>query len=256
MEEIVRQDTGGEEMVSTLQIDGEIENTALLTVEEVLGLDALEPYGAGNPKPVFCLSGCTVSACADVGGGRHLKLKLSRGGRTLDAIFFSSTAAAAGVAAGDRVDVAFTPPINEFRGARTVQLLVCDLRPAPTRMEAEQALYERLRRGESLTAQEAAALIPSRTEFVAVWRYLSGHARLGRVEDTARRLARSVARTYGIKETVMRTMVCLEVLDEHGLIQVEQSTDHLRISVQEVSGKVDLEASKLLRHLRRLAEEA
>ena len=47
-----------------------------------------------------------------------------------------------------------------------------------------------------------------------------------------------------------------EVLDEHGLIQVEQSTDHLRISVQEVSGKVDLEASKLLRHLRRLAEEA
>ena len=58
------------------------------------------------------------------------------------------------MAAGDRVDVAFTPQINEFRGARTVQLLVCDLRPAPTRMEAEQALYERLRRGESLTAQE------------------------------------------------------------------------------------------------------
>ena len=256
---LVHTDLGPEERrARALQAmaDAELPDPDLLTVEEVLGLDALEPYGAGNPKPVFCLSGCTVSACADVGGGRHLKLKLSRGGRTLDAIFFSSTAAAAGVAAGDRVDVAFTPQINEFRGARTVQLLVCDLRPAPTRMEAEQALYERLRRGESLTAQEAAALIPSRTEFVAVWRYLSGHARLGRVEDTARRLARSVARTYGIKETVMRTMVCLEVLDEHGLIQVEQSTDHLRISVQEVSGKVDLEASKLLRHLRRLAEEA
>ena len=256
MERCVEAWSGGAELVSVLDVDAELPDPDLLTVEEVLGLDALEPYGAGNPKPVFCLSGCTVSACADVGGGRHLKLKLSRGGRTLDAIFFSSTAAAAGVAAGDRVDVAFTPQINEFRGARTVQLLVCDLRPAPTRMEAEQALYERLRRGESLTAQEAAALIPSRTEFVAVWRYLSGHARLGRVEDTARRLARSVARTYGIKETVMRTMVCLEVLDEHGLIQVEQSTDHLRISVQEVSGKVDLEASKLLRHLRRLAEEA
>ena len=159
------------------------------------------------------------------------------------------------MAAGDRVDVAFTPQINEFRGARTVQLLVCDLRPAPTRMEAEQALYERLRRGESLTAREAAALIPSRTEFAAVWRYLSGHARLGRVEDTARRLARSVARTYGIRETVMRTMVCLEVLDEHGLIQVEQSTDHLRISVQEVSGKVDLEASEILRRLRETLQE-
>lgn len=53
MREIVRTDMGGEELVSTLQIDGEIPNTALLTVEEVEGLSMLEPYGAGNPKPVF-----------------------------------------------------------------------------------------------------------------------------------------------------------------------------------------------------------
>ena len=37
----------------------------------------------------------------------------------------------------------------------------------------------------------------------------------------------------------MRTMVCLEVLDEHGLIQVEQTTDHLRIDLCRVEGKVD-----------------
>ena len=53
MREIVRTDMGGEEMVSTLQIDGEIPNTALLTVEAVEGLSMLEPYGAGNPKPSF-----------------------------------------------------------------------------------------------------------------------------------------------------------------------------------------------------------
>ena len=84
MEEIVRQDTGGEEMVSTLQIDGEIENTALLTVEEVEALSMLEPYGAGNPKPVFSLSGVTITCMSDVGGGRHLKMRASRVGRTWD----------------------------------------------------------------------------------------------------------------------------------------------------------------------------
>lgn len=246
--------SGGAELVSTLEIDAELPDPSLLTVEEVVGLDALEPYGAGNPKPVFSLSGCTVAALSEVGGGRHLKLRLNRSGHMLESIFFSTTVAMAGVAPGDRVDVAFTPQINEFRGNRTVQLQGCDLRPAPTRVEAEQALYERLRRGDALSAQEAAALIPSRTEFAAVWRYLSGHARLGRVEDTARRLARSVSRTYGIKETVMRTMVCLEVLDEHGLIRVEQSTDHLRIDLCEVEGKVDLESSNLMKRLRRLAE--
>ena len=246
--------TGEHELASALEVDAELPDENLLTVEEVAGLDLLEPYGAGNPKPVFSLSGCTVSSLAEVGGGRHLKLRLSRGGHLLDAIFFSVGAAETGVAPGDRIDVTFTPQINEFRGNRSVQLQLCDLRPAPTRMAAEQALYERLRRGEALSAQEAAALIPSRAEFTAVWRYLSGHARLGRVEDTARRLARGVSRTYGIKETVMRTMVCLEVLDEHGLIQVEQTTDHLRIDLCRVEGKVDLESSDLMKRLRRLAE--
>ena len=246
--------TGEHELASALEVDAELPDENLLTVEEVAGLDLLEPYGAGNPKPVFSLPGCTVSSLTEVGGGRHLKLRLSRGGHLLDAIFFSVGAAETGVAPGDRIDVTFTPQINEFRGNRSVQLQLCDLRPAPTRMAAEQALYERLRRGEALSAQEAAALIPSRAEFAAVWRYLSGHARLGRVEDTARRLARGVSRTYGIKETVMRTMVCLEVLDEHGLIQVEQTTDHLRIDLCRVEGKVDLESSDLMKRLRRLAE--
>ena len=50
----------------------------------------------------------------------------------------------------------------------------------------------------------------------------------------------------------MRTMVCLEVLDEHGLIRVEQSTDHLRIDLCRVEGKVDLEASWILRRLREM----
>ena len=254
MEECVESWSGGAELVSALEVDAELPDPDLLTVEEVHGLGVLEPYGAGNPKPVFSLTGCTVSTLSEVGGGRHLKLRLSRCGHSLDAIFFSVTAQMAGLAPGDRVDVAFTPQINEFRGTRSVQLQLCDLRPAPTRMEAEQALYDRLRQGESLTAREAAALIPSRAEFAAVWRYLSGHARQGRVEDTARRLARGVSRTYGIKETVMRTMVCLEVLDEHGLIRVEQSTDHLRIDLCEVEGKVDLEDSTLMKRLRRLSQ--
>ncbi len=108
--------TGGEEMVSALDIDGELDDVGLLTLEGVEGLELLEPYGAGNPKPVFSLSGCLVSAVNEVGGGRHLKLKLTASGRSFDAIFFSATAEEAGVGPGDRVDVAFTPQINEYRG--------------------------------------------------------------------------------------------------------------------------------------------
>ena len=246
--------TGGAELVSVLEVDAELPSPALLTLEEIAGLGLLEPCGAANPKPVFALSGCTVAGMCEVGGGRHLKLRLNHHGCALDAIFFSATAALAGIAPGERVDVAFTPQINEFRSSRTVQLQLCDLRPAATRMEAEQALYNRLHQGEPLSPQEAASLIPSREEFAAVWRYLNGHARLGRVEDTARRLARCVSRCSGLRETVMRTLVCLEVLDDRGLIRVEHSTDHLRIDLCPVKGKADLEAAPLMRRLLRMAQ--
>ncbi len=51
----------------------------------------------------------------------------------------------------------------------------------------------------------------------------------------------------------MRTMVCLEVMHEQGLIQVEHTADHLLIRSTPVEGKVDLEASRLMRRLRRSA---
>ena len=252
MNDYVRAATGGEEMVSVLDIDAEVEDPSLLTLEGAEGLDLLEPYGAGNPKPVFSLSGCLITALSEVGGGRHLKLKLAAGGRSFDAIFFSATAAQAGVAVGDRVDVAFTPQVNEYRGWRTVQLQVCDLRPALTRAQAERALYEKFRRGEALTPGEAEALLPSREEFVVLWRYLKGHAHPAPLEETAPRLARSIARSAGRRETVMRTLVCLEVFDERGLIQLERTTDHLHIALQAVEGKVDLEDSWILRRLREM----
>ena len=244
--------TGGREMVSVLDVDGELDDPGLLTLEGVEGLDLLEPYGAGNPKPVFSLSGCLISAMSGVGGGRHLKLKLSAGGRSLDAIFFSATAAEAGVEVGDRVDVAFTPQINEYRGWRSVQLQLCDLRPALTRAQAERALYEKFRRGEALTRQEAESLLPTREEFVVLWRYLKGHANQAPLDATAPRLARSIARSAGRRETVMRTLVCLEVFDERGLIRMERTTDHLHIALRPVEGKVDLDDSSILRALRRI----
>ena len=87
---------------------------------------------------------------------------------------------------------------------------------------------------------------------MALWRYLEGRARLAPLEETAPRLARSVARSAGRRETVMRTLVCLEVFDERGLIRLERATDHLRIGLTPVEGKVDLERSAILKRLREM----
>ena len=147
-----------------------------------------------SPRPVLVLRGALIQSMSQVGRGRHLKLRLESKGTPLDAIFFSADGAELGLAPGGRVDVAFYPQINEFRGTRSVQLQVADLHPAPTRAQAERAVYEKYRRGEGLTPAEARLLMPSRAEFVGLWRYLQRRcAGLGRVEDTASRIARGAS---------------------------------------------------------------
>ncbi|MGM9607923.1 MAG: single-stranded-DNA-specific exonuclease RecJ [Oscillospiraceae bacterium] len=255
MEAAVLERTGGAEMVSTLQIDAQISDPALLSQEGVEALSLLEPFGAGNPKPVFMLSGAVILSMFEVGNGRHLKLRLRCQGAVFDAIFFSASAGQLGLGPGDRVDAAFTPQINEFRGVRSVQLQICDLHNALTRAQAERSLFERLCSGAPLSAVEAQAITPTREEFETVWRYLKRYASPAPLEDHPTHLAKNIAKTFHTREAYARTMVCIRVFDERGLIQVEhQTAGRLRIGLCRVDSKVDLEESELLRRLRRLTQ--
>ena len=255
METVVRETTHGEEMVSTLEIDSEIDSAALLTVEEVEALSMLEPYGAGNPKPVFSLSGVTVTCMTDVGGGRHLKMRASRDGRTVDMIFFSVTGRQSGLLVGDRADVAFYPQINEYRGARTVQLHLVDIRPAwSERREAEQDLYRRFRAGETLTPEEAEEMLPDREAFARLWRYVS--SRCGQVTDTPVRLAKRVARKGDEEGSVLRTLICLDALEELDLLRVEKTEGeglHIMLNQTKGRGKASLGQAPVMKKLGAIA---
>ena len=128
------------------------------------------------------MDGVTVEQLSEVGGGKHLRLRLLKRGVHLNAIFFSATILKSGVTAGDQVELAFTPQINEYRGTCSVQLNLVDLRPdSATRLRSSQdkALYESLCIGQALSKQQAEAMLPVRQEFVAVWKYLTANAVAG-----------------------------------------------------------------------------
>ena len=243
--------TGGRPMAAEIDVDAEIEDCALLTLREAEALNALEPFGTGNPRPVFLLRSAAVVSCCDVGGGRHLKMKLRRDGATLDAIFFSANAAACGVTAGDRLDVVFTLQVNEFRGERAVQLQLCDLRPAPTRARLEQELYVRLREGEALSRWEAGLLLPRRADFARLWRMLEQLCASGPVKAGPAWI-RQAARDPSGRCSYGRTLVCLHVMDDRGLIRWETSGGEATVTVCRPEHKVDLEQAQLMRRLRSL----
>lgn len=245
----------GEEPPSVLETDG-IVQPQQLDVASVEALDALEPCGTGNPRPVLVITGAHVQSAVQVGRGRHLKLRLEARGSVLDAIFFSADAAQLGVTPGCRVDVAFYPQINEFRGVRSVQLQVVDLHPALTRAQMERCVYEKYRRGELLSHDEAQSLLPNRSEFVSLWRYLEHQsAGSGAMEDSLARITRSVAHSSGQRELPNHTRICLEVMQERGLISLSGQAGRVHITLHRLEHKVDLEASEILRRLRAALQE-
>ncbi len=222
-----------------------------LTLEAVDSLERLEPCGVENPRPVLVLKGARVQSLTQVGRGRHLKMRLESRGVGLDAIWFSADGAELGLYPGCRINVAFSPQVNEFRGVRSVKLQVMDLDLTQSRAQLEQGIYEKYRRGERLTAEEARFLLPERGDFVDLWRWLERQsAAAGVVEDTLARISRSVSRAAGQAEIPTRTRLCLEVMEERGLIDLSERTGRLQITLRRTEHKVDLEASVIIRRLR------
>ena len=251
----IAQGVGGEALPSVLEADAVVTSDCL-TVEAVESLDRLEPCGTGNPRPILILKGAQIHSLTQVGRGRHLKLRLESRGTLLDAIWFSNHGGELGLSQGCRVDVAFYPQVNEFRGTRNVQLQIVDLHKAPSRAQLERSIYEKFSQGEVLSPEEARFLLPERAEFVELWRWLERQGACGTVEDTLARITRSVSRSNHQREVPTRTLLCLEVLEERGLIVLQRHTDRLHITLCRPEHKVDLEASAILRRLRAIIDNS
>ena len=237
---------------AALQVDCAV-SPDLLTINNIRALSQLEPCGTGCPMPVFCLTDAVVTQLSEVGGGKHLRLGLSCGSQRLPAIFFSQTAARAGVDLGDTVDVAFTPQINDFKGMRSVQLNVVDVRPAGklrSQADREQALYRRFTDGGDLSREEAAELLPVRLEFVAVWRYLMANSTDRILQEEFPCMARKIARAADLPLSLSKTRICLDVFAEQGLIELKACPRCYRIRITTDGSKVDLDSSPIVRRLR------
>lgn len=241
----------GEQPVSSLAVDVVIRHPEWVTLEEMEALSRLEPYGAGNDRPVFAIMGARVESLQSVGQNRHLKLRLAKGECHFEAIFFSATATGCGVSAGMRVDAAFHLQMNEFRGVSSVQLQLVDLRPAagPSRREREcLELVDRLTGEEPVSAEEALRLLPERRQFAALWRAIE---RLEPDEPCGRLpMLRRLAGALDGAESFLRAAVGVEVFAERGLVTLARREDMM--IVRPMPGKrADLEQCVYVRRLRR-----
>ena len=87
----------------------------------------LEPFGMGNPTPVFGACGVRLVTTPRILQEKHLKLRVGTGTRTLDALGWGWAARTPSLAAGQQVDLAFTIEQNNFQQMASLQLVIKDL---------------------------------------------------------------------------------------------------------------------------------
>ena len=218
----------------------------LLTLHNVDSLQMLEPCGNGCPKPVLMMKNLTIDRISMVGGGRHMRLRLCSGHTYLNAIYFSANPQTVSIQPGDLVDVAFTPQVNEFRGTRTVQMNVIDIRPScSAECLPDAAPYRDMQRG-NLTSGVAAALRPDRKMLALVWRYLDA---ANPVQESPMCLCRKIVRWSGKPLNLGQMLTCLDIFRDVGLLTVQRQHKYVSIRLTPGEGKADLSRSQTMQRL-------
>jgi single-stranded-DNA-specific exonuclease len=111
-----------EARLRVVETDGELE-ASYHSLEVAQLLDA-QIWGQGFPPPLFCDT--FVVEGQRVVGERHLKLKLLKDGRRLEAMRFNSLDPLP-----SRVRAAYRVSVNEFNGLKRAQLTIENVEPAP-----------------------------------------------------------------------------------------------------------------------------
>lgn len=116
-----------EDMLPALDIDAPLDITKpLLSVAQEL--ERLEPFGAGNTKPVFLIENVTLSSVRTSKDGKHLFLRLYKDGAAVDCVAFGKGALFDTLTRGNTVDVCGELHINTYCGMETPQIIMQDIR--------------------------------------------------------------------------------------------------------------------------------
>ena len=217
-------------------------NPAALSVSMAQSLTQLEPFGNGNPQPVFGLFNMELSNVTPVGGGGHLRLTLEKNGSVITAMRFNTKPEELPYHIGDKIDLAVQLEAREFRGQPSLTVIVRDMKFAAFNTEkniASLASFEKWQRGEVLSAEDKNRLYPDRACLAAIYRAL--RTVNGKETDQVRFVSQ-----FGKDMTLGLFKTALLVFEERGLVHSEIADDTFTATLIETSGKTDITRSPVL----------
>ncbi len=217
-------------------------NTDLLGV-----LSTLEPFGAGNTQPVFGLYNMVVSDIQPIGGGKHIRVVLTRGDTSLQVVKFKMTPAEFPFYKNDIVDAAVIIEPNEYLGQLRISILLKNIKLHD--MDDDILIkrmndFTSLMRGGNINIR-ADEFLPDRNLTASVYKFIRSSGRWNYdIETLCHRLGLS-AEYYG------KVASAVEALTQLGTLVYDENGG---LTLPEVSQKVNLDDAPIFTRIKMLDE--
>ncbi len=218
---------------------------AELTVENVRLLQRLEPFGEGNPQPLFLLKNCVLLSKHPVKDGKYTSFEVSSGGETLRCITFKTPYEMFFNKAGDNIDLLVNVELREYNGRTSVSVKTVDMRPSgfnEDRFFAAKRVYEEIKRGEGCDKRLAPRVMPrGREDLAAVYKLVREHGGQMSAEDMC---------VYGSGLNYCMLRVALDAFERAGLIKLSPDAERSEM-IPSNGRKFDLFSEGLIPELKK-----
>jgi single-stranded-DNA-specific exonuclease len=217
-----------------------------ITIDNVEGLNTLEPFGMGNEKPVFIVENAIIKDIIPLSNGTHSKLRVVIGRNEFDALRFKAAPNSLPVKKGDICDMAVTLSVNNYMDRRSVNMYISDIRVHSFNQDkyfAALTSFEAFMRGEELPQAYYPAMLPTRDTAVMIYKLIPNEG------ITADNLYFQICGNVNY----CRFAVAVEALSQLGLITVNCGDNIIRRV--RVSQKADLDSAEILVKLRNISQK-
>ncbi len=221
--------------VQKLNIDLKL-NPAALGVDMAYAIKALEPFGQGNPVPMFAITDCVIDRIIPIGSGKHLKLMLRKNETVFQAVMFGVKEEDFCFECSDKVDIAVTVGLNYYKDEYNLTVQIKNIRPSDFDEDSYFKTLFELDDYLSGYSKNTALIVPSRDEVGIIYKNILNK------KINKERIKFSFAGTLGIA----KTCAALSVLKELGLAKCENN----RYTAVNTGVKTSLENSKIYNRLK------
>jgi single-stranded-DNA-specific exonuclease len=236
----------GEMPYDNLKIDCKL-NPAYIDVELAKSLTYMQPFGAGNPTPVFAISNLRIKNITPLSNNKHIKISFINGNTHIQALKFFCSTNDFHYNIGDTVDIAVTLDVNVYKNNESLSMILKDIKFSDVEYKDyidSLRIYESFCSGETVDNNKLKSIIPVRNDFALVYRYLKQDKNLLNIslDIIVHKLSGRVS--YG------KLKVILEAMNELGLIAIYEDMYKLQIKILEVNSKVNLEEASIIKALK------